>query len=51
MAVFDARRGTGPYGIATTPEGQVFFAYLGRIDLETGTTTVLESPVAARQTG
>src|SRR5437868_9241157 len=25
MAVFDAPRGTGPYGIATTPDGQVFF--------------------------
>src|SRR5208283_2224289 len=41
MAVFDAPRGTGPYGIATTPDGQVFFAslagnYLGQIDLETG---------------
>jgi virginiamycin B lyase len=48
-AVFDAPRGTGPYGIATTPDGQVFFAslagnYLGRIDLETGTATVLEPP-------
>ena len=35
MAVFDAPRGTGPYGITTTPEGRVFFAslagnYLGR---------------------
>jgi virginiamycin B lyase len=51
MAVFDAPRGTGPYGIAATPQGQVFFAslagnYLGRIDLESGTTTVLEPPVA-----
>ncbi len=50
MAVFDAPRGTGPYGIAATPDRQVFFAslagnYLGRIDLETGTTTVLEPPV------
>ena len=50
MAVFDAPRGTGPYGIATTPDGQVFFAslagnYLGRIDPETGATTVLEPPV------
>src|SRR5438105_6486429 len=50
MAVFDAPRGTGPYGITTTPEGRVFFVslagnYLGRIDLETGTTTVLEPPV------
>lgn len=25
MAVFGAPRGTGPYGIATTPDGQVFF--------------------------
>src|SRR5437016_4533282 len=50
LAVFDAPRGTGPYGIATTPDGQVFFAslagnYLGQIDLETGATTVLEPPV------
>src|ERR1700760_639751 len=49
-AVFDAPRGTGPYGITTTPEGRVFFAslagnYLGRIDIETGTTTVLEPSV------
>src|SRR6478672_1719410 len=50
MAVFDAPRGTGPYGIATTPGGQVFFAspagnYLGQIDLLTGGVTVLEAPV------
>src|SRR5690349_17451346 len=50
MAVFDAPRGTGPYGIANTPDGQVFFAslagnYLGQIDLETGGVTVLEPPV------
>jgi hypothetical protein len=50
MAVFDAPRGTGPYGIATTPDGQVFFAslagnYLGQIDLETGTVAILEPPV------
>jgi virginiamycin B lyase len=50
MAVFDAPRGAGPYGIATTPDGQVFFAslagnYLGQIDLKTGAATVLEPPV------
>lgn len=50
LAVFDAPRGVGPYGIATTPDGQVFFAslagsYLGRIDLETGSAEVLEPPV------
>src|SRR5580700_4697566 len=50
VAVFDAPRGTGPYGIAATPDGQVFFAslagnYLGQIDLATGTVTVLEPPM------
>jgi virginiamycin B lyase len=50
MSVFDAPHGTGPYGIATTPDGQVFFAslagnYLGKIDIETGGVTVLEPPV------
>jgi virginiamycin B lyase len=50
MAVFDVPRGTGPYGIATTPDGQVFFAslagsYLGQIDPETSTVMVLEPPV------
>jgi virginiamycin B lyase len=50
MAVFDAPRGAGPYGIATTPDGQVFFAslagnYLGQIDPEADTVTVLEPPV------
>jgi virginiamycin B lyase len=51
MAVFDAPRGAGPYGITTTPDGQVFYAslagsYLGQIDLETGSAAVLEPPVA-----
>jgi virginiamycin B lyase len=50
IVVFDAPRGTGPYGIATTPEGQVFFAslagsYLDQINHETGAVTVLEPPV------
>ena len=50
IAVFDAPRGTGPYGIAPTPDGQVFFAslagsYLGQINRETGAVTVLEPPV------
>src|SRR5438309_12030106 len=47
MAVFDAPRGTGPYGLATTTGGQVLFAplagnYLGQIDLGTGVVGVLE---------
>ena len=52
MAVSDAPRGIGPYGITTTPDGQVFFAslaggYLGQVDLATGNVTVLEPPVPA----
>jgi len=46
------RRGApgGPYGIATTPDGEVFFAslagsYLGQIDPETSKVMVLEPPV------
>src|SRR5215468_3743477 len=50
MMVFDAPRGTGPYGIASTPDGQVFFAslagnYVGQIDPKTDTVTVLDPPV------
>ena len=49
MDVFDAPRGRGPYGITTTPEGQIYFAslagsYVGRVDLESGEVTVLEPP-------
>jgi virginiamycin B lyase len=50
IAVYDAPRGVGPYGIATTPAGEVFYAslaggYLGRIDPQTGAAAVLEPPV------
>jgi virginiamycin B lyase len=49
MTVYDAPRGAGPYGIATTPDGEVYYAslagnYVGRIDTATGKTTVLEPP-------
>ena len=49
MIVFDAPRGRGPYGIATAPSGEVYYAslagsYVGRIDLETGEVAVLEPP-------
>lgn len=49
MQVFDAPRGAGPYGIATTPRGDVYFAslagsYIARIDTATGAATVLEPP-------
>jgi virginiamycin B lyase len=49
MAVWDAPRGAGPYGIATTPDGAVFYAslagsHLARIDVSTGEATVVEPP-------
>ena len=48
MRVFDAPRGRGPYGITTTPDGEVYFAslagsYVGQIS-EDGSITVLEPP-------
>ncbi len=51
MQVFDAPRGPGPYGIASTPDGTVYYAslagnFVGRIDAATGATTVLEAPTA-----
>jgi virginiamycin B lyase len=51
--VFDAPRGRGPYGITTTPDGQVYYAslagsYVGQIDTETGDVTVLEPPTAGQ---
>ena len=51
MEVFDAPRGAGPYGIATTPGGMVYYAslagnHIARIDGETGAATVLEPPTA-----
>jgi virginiamycin B lyase len=49
VEVFRAPRGTGPYGITTTPEGEVYYAslagsYLGRIERSRGTATVLQPP-------
>jgi virginiamycin B lyase len=53
MEVFDAPRGRGPYGIATTPDGDVYYSslagsYIGRIDLDTGAVEVLEPPVTGQ---
>jgi virginiamycin B lyase len=47
--VWDAPRGRGPYGIATTPSGHVYYAslagnHLARIDLQTGAATIVEPP-------
>ena len=49
MQVWDAPRGRGPYGIAATPDGHVYFAslagsYIARIDGDSGAATVLEPP-------
>jgi virginiamycin B lyase len=53
MAVFDAPRGAGPYGIASCPDGAVYYAslvgsYIGRIVKETGGATVLVPPTAGQ---
>ena len=49
MAVFDAPRGRGPYGIATTPDGDVWFAslagsYIARITGDDGALEVVDVP-------
>jgi virginiamycin B lyase len=49
VEVFGAPRGRGPYGITTTPAGDVYYAslagsYVGKIDLETAEAEVLEPP-------
>src|SRR5947207_2466691 len=49
MKVWDAPRGRGPYGITTTPDGDVYYAslagnHIARVDLDTGAATVIEPP-------
>jgi virginiamycin B lyase len=49
MRVFDAPRGPGPYGIATTPEGEVWYAslagsHVARIDTGSGRAHIVEPP-------
>ncbi len=49
IEVFDAPRGRGPYGIAATPDGAVYYAslagnHVARVDLATGRASVLEPP-------
>jgi virginiamycin B lyase len=44
-----APRGNGPYGITTTPSGDIYYAslagnHIARIDVETGDATVIEPP-------
>jgi virginiamycin B lyase len=47
MDVWDAPKGVGPYGITGTPSGDIYYvslagSFLGKPDLETGETTVIE---------
>lgn len=49
IQVRDAPKGHGPYGIAATPGGEIYYAslagsYVGRIDIKTGEATVIEPP-------
>ena len=49
MRVFRAPLGAGPYGITTTPKGQVWYAslagnHIARIDVRTGRATVVRPP-------
>ena len=49
MKVWKAPRGRGPYGITTTPRGDVYYAslagsHIARIDTESGAATVIEPP-------
>jgi virginiamycin B lyase len=49
VRVFDAPRGPGPYGITTTPDGDVWYAslagsHIAAIDPDSGKATVLEPP-------
>jgi virginiamycin B lyase len=49
MQVFDAPQGYGPYGITTTPEGDVYYAslagsHIANVNTKTGETTVIEPP-------
>lgn len=49
VEVFEAPRGRGPYGITTTPSGEVYYAslagsHIARVDTTTGEATVIEPP-------
>jgi virginiamycin B lyase len=49
VRVWNAPRGRGPYGITTTPPGDVYYAslagnHIAHIDVDSGTATVIEPP-------
>ena len=49
MKVWKSPRGSGPYGITTTPSGDVYYAslagnHIAKLNLDTGEATVIEPP-------
>jgi len=53
IEVFDAPRGRGPYGIAATPDGAVYYAslagnHVARVDPTTARATVVEPPTSGQ---
>jgi virginiamycin B lyase len=53
VQVWDAPRGSGPYGMTTTPDGRVFYAslagsHIAEINLDTGVATPVDSPTAGQ---
>ena len=49
MKVWKSPRGSGPYGITTTPQGDVYYAslagnHIAKIDLDTGQATPIDPP-------
>jgi virginiamycin B lyase len=53
IEVRDAPRGRGPYGIATTPDGNVYYAslagsHIARVDIDTGVASVIEPPTKSQ---
>lgn len=49
MEVFKAPKGVGPYGIAVTPKGDIWYAslagsYIAKVDLASGAATVVQPP-------
>lgn len=51
LQVFEAPRGRGPYGIATAPDGSVYYAslagsYIARVDPQSDQAVVLEPPTS-----
>jgi virginiamycin B lyase len=49
VTIWDAPKGRGPYGIATTPSGEVYYAslagnHIAHVDLDSGEATMIEPP-------